>query len=57
MLPDHQFTGRFGTCHVHDEAGEQPLQVEAAIETVGERGEVSGGVLAEGKRVVGTLQA
>ena len=34
----------------------QRPEVEAAIETVGERGEVSSGVLAEGKRVVGTLQ-
>ena len=51
MLPEHQFFGGFGACHVRDVAGEQPLQVEAAIETVSERGKVAVGVLAVIRRV------
>ena len=59
MLPEHQFTGRFGTCHVYDEAGEQPLQVETAIEAISEGGEVAVGVLSviyRVKRAPGRLQ-
>ena len=56
MLPEYRFFEWFGACDVRDEAGEQPLQVEAAIETVSEGSEVAVGVLAVIHRVKRTSQ-
>lgn len=42
--------------HIDDQACEQVAQIEAAVEAVGERGEVAVGVLGPAQRVERTVQ-
>lgn len=56
MLPDHPFPDGRATSGVDDQARHQVAQIEAAIESVGESGQVVGGVLAVFERVVSAGQ-
>ena len=51
MRPDDRFFGWLAPRHIHDEVGDPYAQVEAAIEAVGEGGQVALGVLAVVQRV------
>lgn len=52
MRSDDRFLGRLAARDVDDEACDEAAQIEAAVEPVGEGGEVVRGVLAVLQRVV-----
>lgn len=56
MLPDHLLPDGRAPSEVDDQPRHQVAQIEATVESVGESGQVVGGVLAVLKRVVSTGQ-
>ena len=55
-LPDDLLGARLAACNGNDEAGDQRVQVESAVEPVGEGSQVVGGVFAVVKGMVGTCE-